>query len=162
MSECQDRQIGTTRMTGVWPRRPLPNEKLGPAKIIVVVQSEGAQEGALIFYQNERFNRYSWKTKGSDAKSPDQRGTTMRGKLRSPPSGTSRTYGKANEASTKWTKENALGETMAYQKDSRGGASAASLRTFLFTKSVISKFLTKAEGHRSVRNQATNQTTQSH
>ena len=59
MSELQDRQIGTTRMTIIWPERPLHSEELGPAKIVVVVQSEGAQEGALIFHQNARFNRYS-------------------------------------------------------------------------------------------------------
>ena len=79
----------------------------------------------------------------------------MRGKMRSPPTGTSRIYGKANMALTNWTKENALGETMAYPKDSRGGASAASLRTLLFTKSVISKFLTMAKSRRRVGNQAT-------
>ena len=39
MSELQDRQIGTTRVTVIWPRRPPPNEDFGPAKIIVVVQS---------------------------------------------------------------------------------------------------------------------------
>ena len=82
--------------------------------------------------------------------------------MRSPPIGTSRIYGKANVALINWTKENALGETMAYTKDSRGGASAASLRTLLFTKSVISKFLTKAKSHRRVGNQSTNQTTQLH
>ena len=68
----------------------------------------------------------------------------MRGEMSSPPTGTSRTYGKANVALINWTKENASGETMAYTKDSRGGASAASLRILLFTKSVISEILTKA------------------
>ena len=62
----------------------------------------------------------------------------------SPPTGTSRIYGKANVALINWTKENASGETMVYTKDSRGGASAASLRIFFFTKSVISEILTKA------------------
>ena len=70
MSELQDRQIGTTRMTTIWPERPLHSEELGPAKIIVVVQSEGAQEGALIFHQNARFNRYSWKNQGLRCQEP--------------------------------------------------------------------------------------------
>ena len=70
MSELQDRQISMSRMTEIWPRRNAINEELGPAKIIVVVQSEGVQEAALIFHQNERCNRYSSKNQGLRCQEP--------------------------------------------------------------------------------------------
>ena len=42
-------------MTHIWPRRNKTNQAFGPARIVVVLQSDGAQEAALIFHKNERF-----------------------------------------------------------------------------------------------------------
>ena len=64
LSERQDRQFSLSRMSEIWPKRNLPNQELGPAKIVVVLQSDGAQDAALIFQMNERFLRYSWKRQG--------------------------------------------------------------------------------------------------
>ena len=72
--------------------------------------------------------------RGCVAKSPDQSGTATRAETSSPPTGTSRIYERVNVALINWTKENASSETISYTKDSRGGASTASLRIFLFTK----------------------------
>ena len=64
LSELQDRQLSLSRMTEIWPKRNSLNQELGPAKIVVVLQSDGAQDAALIFHMNERFLHYSWKRQG--------------------------------------------------------------------------------------------------
>ena len=64
LSEFKERQFSLSRMTHIWPKRKLPNQGLGPAKIVVVLQSDGAQDAALIFHMNERFLRYSLKRRG--------------------------------------------------------------------------------------------------
>ena len=70
LSELQDRQLSLSRMTEIWPKRNSPNQELGPAKIVVVLQSDGAQDAALIFHMNERFIRYSWKRQGLRCQEP--------------------------------------------------------------------------------------------
>ena len=65
VSELQEKQISVSRMTHIWPRRPKPNHAVGPARIVVVLQSDGAQEAALIFLKNERFLAYSCETMGA-------------------------------------------------------------------------------------------------
>ena len=42
LSEFQERQFSMSRMTEIWPPRNAPNQELGPAKIVVVLQSDGA------------------------------------------------------------------------------------------------------------------------
>ena len=51
-------------MTHIWPRRNKTNQAFGPARIVVVLQSDGAQEAALIFHKNERFLAYSCEKMG--------------------------------------------------------------------------------------------------
>ena len=70
LSELQERQFSVSRMTEIWPPRNAPNQELGPAKIVVVLQSDGAQEAALVFHMNERFLRYSWKRQGLRCQEP--------------------------------------------------------------------------------------------
>ena len=57
-------------MTHDWPRRNKTNQALGPARIVVVLQSDGAQEAALIFQKNERFLAYSWDKVGLRCQEP--------------------------------------------------------------------------------------------
>ena len=70
LSELQERQFSLSRMTHIWPTRNSPNQALGPAKIVVVLQSDGAQDAALIFHMNERFIRYSWNRQGLRCQEP--------------------------------------------------------------------------------------------
>ena len=70
LSELQDRQLSLSRMTEIWPKRNATNEELGPAKIIVVLQSDGVQDAALIFHMHERFIRYSWNRQGLRCQEP--------------------------------------------------------------------------------------------
>ena len=57
-------------MTHIWPKHSQTNQALGPAKIVVVLQSDGAQEAALIFHMNERFLQYSWNRQGLHCQEP--------------------------------------------------------------------------------------------
>ena len=50
--------------------RAKTNQALGPAKIVVVLQSDGAQETAFIFHMNERFLQYSWNRQGLRCQAP--------------------------------------------------------------------------------------------
>ena len=72
MSELQERQLSLSRMTHIWPKRNLTNQVLGLAKIVVVLQSDGAQDAVLIFHMNERFIRYSWNRQGLRCQEPRQ------------------------------------------------------------------------------------------
>ena len=58
-SELHEKQISVSRLTHIWPGRPEPHQALGPARIVLVLQSDGAKEAALIFHKNERFLAYS-------------------------------------------------------------------------------------------------------
>jgi len=84
LSELQERQFSLSRMTHIWPKRNLPNQELGPAEIVVVLQSDGAQDAALIFHMHERFIRYSWRRQGLRCQEPRPERTkysTKHGKL---------------------------------------------------------------------------------
>ena len=70
LSELQERQLSASRMTHIWPKHSPINQALGPAKIVIVLQSDGAQEAALIFHMNERFLHYSWNRQGLRCQEP--------------------------------------------------------------------------------------------
>ena len=70
LSELQERQLSPSRMTHIWPKNSPTNQVLGPAKIVVVLQSDGAQEAALIFHMNERFLEYPWNRQGLRSQEP--------------------------------------------------------------------------------------------
>lgn len=69
-TEFFDNKISPARTTQIWPGHGVP---LGPSRIIVVVQCDSAQEGALIFHQDERFNDYSYQGKGLRCQEPRSR-----------------------------------------------------------------------------------------
>ena len=63
LTELHEDQMSVSRVTLVWPPCPKPNQALGPAKVVVVLQSDGAKEAALRFHKNERFaaNSCEWR-----------------------------------------------------------------------------------------------------
>ena len=75
LTELQERGISVARMTHIHPPRPPststnPIADLGPTTIVVVLQSYGVQEAALLFHGNERFVRYSWNNLGLSCREP--------------------------------------------------------------------------------------------
>ena len=70
LSEMQDRGISVARITHLHPARPPPGQEPGPTTIVVVLQSFGVREAALLFHSNERFLKYSWHNQGLFCKEP--------------------------------------------------------------------------------------------
>ena len=85
LTELQDRGISVARITHVHPPSPPRVEDLGPTKIVVVLQSYGVQEAALLFHGNERFVRYSWNNQGLRCREPRQAHQSSAGKMLAPP-----------------------------------------------------------------------------
>ena len=56
--------MSVSTVTHKWPSRPKPNHALGPATVVVVLQSDGAARAALRFHRNERFAAYSCDWRG--------------------------------------------------------------------------------------------------
>ena len=104
LSELQDRQLSLSRMTEIWAKRNATNEELGLAKIIVVLQSDGVQDAALIFHMNERFIRYSWNRQGLRCQEPRPERHTNASR---------------NERPADWNIEDLWGKRCADQMDQR-------------------------------------------
>ena len=85
LTELQDRGISMSRATHVHPPNPRRGEDLGPTKIVVVLQSFGVQEAALLFHCNERFAKYSWKEQGLRCREPRPTQQRSAGRMVHPP-----------------------------------------------------------------------------
>jgi len=85
LTELQDRGISVSRITHVHPLSPPRVEDLGPTKIVVVLQSYGVQEAALLFHCNERFVKYSWNNQGLRCREPRPAHQSSAGKMLAPP-----------------------------------------------------------------------------
>ena len=85
LTELQDRGISMSRATHVHPPNPRRGEDLGPTKIVVVLQSFGVQEAALLFHCNERFAKYSWKEQGLRCREPRPTHQRSVGRMVHPP-----------------------------------------------------------------------------
>ena len=85
LTELQDRGISVSRITHVHPPNPRRVEDLGPTKIVVVLQSYGVQEAALLFHCNERFVKYSWNGQGLRCREPRPTHQRSAGKMLAPP-----------------------------------------------------------------------------
>ena len=70
LSEMQDRGISVARITHIHPLNPPPGQEPGPTTIVVVLQSFGVREAALLFHLNERFLKYSWHNQGLFCREP--------------------------------------------------------------------------------------------
>ena len=70
LSEMQDRGVSVARMTHMHPPRPPPGQEPGATTVVVVLQSFGVRQAALLFHQNERFQKYSWHNQGLICKEP--------------------------------------------------------------------------------------------
>ena len=85
LTELQDRGISMSRATHIHPPNPRKGEELGPTKIVVVLQSFGVQEAALLFHDNERFAKYSWKEQGLRCREPRPTHQRSAGRMVNPP-----------------------------------------------------------------------------
>ena len=63
-SELQEMQISCVRVTQHWPERPSPGQELGPASVVVVLQTNRAWEAATHFHKNDEFHDYSFDLRG--------------------------------------------------------------------------------------------------
>ena len=77
--------MSMARATHVHPPNPRAGDVLGPTKIVVVLQSYGVQEAALLFHQNERFAKYSWKGMGLECREPRPAQQRSAGRMVQPP-----------------------------------------------------------------------------
>ena len=60
LSELQEKQISVVRLTQYWPEHPRPGQELGPASVVVVLQTNRAWEAAVHFHKNDQFHDYSF------------------------------------------------------------------------------------------------------
>ena len=64
VSEFQDMQISVVPLTQYWPEHPRPGQELGPASVVVVLQTNRAWEAAAHFHKNDQFHDYSFDFRG--------------------------------------------------------------------------------------------------
>ena len=63
-AELQEMQISVVRLTQWWPEHPRPGQELGPASVVVVLQTNRAWEAAVHFHKNDQFHDYSFDLRG--------------------------------------------------------------------------------------------------
>ena len=85
ITELHEDQVSVSRITQVWPPRPPANQAVGPAKVIVVLQTDHAKVAALHFHHNDRFLAYSHEWNGIICLEPRQDSTKASRRYEAPP-----------------------------------------------------------------------------